>query len=140
MGSEEPLVIPGYSGTENVPFWLKFDMFFILSISCLLVQVLQSFLVALKKIIIIDWGTQFKDIITMAKRKSSEINSSSTDGYFLFLLLIFFLITTSMDTDRGLDKTFAASTEKDQKLDDAKKKDATYDSLLEHEGPVNVRE
>ena len=23
MGSEEPLVIPGYSGTENVPFWLK---------------------------------------------------------------------------------------------------------------------
>lgn len=28
MGSEEPLVMPGYDGTENVPFWLKLtDMF-----------------------------------------------------------------------------------------------------------------
>lgn len=28
MGSEEPLVIPGYEGTDNVPFWLKLtDMF-----------------------------------------------------------------------------------------------------------------
>ena len=23
MGNGEPMVIPGYSGTENVPFWLK---------------------------------------------------------------------------------------------------------------------
>lgn len=28
MGSDQPLVMPGYSGTENVPFWLKLtDMF-----------------------------------------------------------------------------------------------------------------
>lgn len=28
MGSDEPLVIQGYEGTENVPFWLKLtDMF-----------------------------------------------------------------------------------------------------------------
>ena len=28
IGSGEPLVIPGYEGTENVPFWLKLtDMF-----------------------------------------------------------------------------------------------------------------
>jgi len=28
MGSEEPLVMSGYDGTENVPFWLKItDMF-----------------------------------------------------------------------------------------------------------------
>ena len=28
MGNDEPMVIPGYSGTENVPFWLKLtDMF-----------------------------------------------------------------------------------------------------------------
>ena len=28
MGSEEPLVMSGYDGTENVPFWLKLtDMF-----------------------------------------------------------------------------------------------------------------
>ena len=28
MGSDQPLVMQGYSGTENVPFWLKLtDMF-----------------------------------------------------------------------------------------------------------------
>ncbi|MCD8166079.1 MAG: hypothetical protein LUE93_08100 [Bacteroides sp.] len=28
MGSDEPLVLPGYDGTDNVPFWLKItDMF-----------------------------------------------------------------------------------------------------------------
>ena len=32
MGSEEPLVIPGYSGTENVPFWLKLTDMFLYSI------------------------------------------------------------------------------------------------------------
>ena len=39
----------------------------------------------------------------MAKgnRKVPDINSSSTAD-IAFLLLIFFLITTSMDTDRGL--------------------------------------
>ena len=35
------------------------------------------------------------------KRGVPEINSSSTAD-IAFLLLIFFLITTSMDTDRGL--------------------------------------
>ena len=35
------------------------------------------------------------------KRKVPDINSSSTAD-IAFLLLIFFLITTSMDTDRGL--------------------------------------
>ena len=35
------------------------------------------------------------------KRKCPEVNSSSTAD-IAFLLLIFFLITTSMDTDRGL--------------------------------------
>ena len=35
------------------------------------------------------------------KREVPEINSSSTAD-IAFLLLIFFLITTSMDTDRGL--------------------------------------
>ena len=28
MGSDQPLVMPGYDGAENVPFWLKLtDMF-----------------------------------------------------------------------------------------------------------------
>ena len=32
MGSGEPLSIPGYSGTDNVPFWLKITDMFLYSI------------------------------------------------------------------------------------------------------------
>lgn len=55
----------------------------------------------------------------MAKGKRSvpEINSSSTAD-IAFLLLIFFLITTSMDTDRGLARRLPPPPEKDQKIDD----------------------
>ena len=56
----------------------------------------------------------------MAKgnRKVPEINSSSTAD-IAFLLLIFFLITTSMDTDRGLARRLPPPPEnKDQKQDD----------------------
>lgn len=60
----------------------------------------------------------------MAKgnRKVPEINSSSTAD-IAFLLLIFFLITTSMDTDRGLARQLPPPPEKDQKMDDIKVKD-----------------
>lgn len=51
------------------------------------------------------------------KRKVPDINSSSTAD-IAFLLLIFFLITTSMDTDRGLARRLPAPPEKDQKQDD----------------------
>lgn len=51
------------------------------------------------------------------KRKVPDINSSSTAD-IAFLLLIFFLITTSMDTDRGLARRLPPPPEKDQKLDD----------------------
>ena len=55
----------------------------------------------------------------MAKgnRTVPEINSSSTAD-IAFLLLIFFLITTSMDTDRGLARRLPPPPEKDQKQDD----------------------
>ena len=55
----------------------------------------------------------------MAKGKRSvpEINSSSTAD-IAFLLLIFFLITTSMDTDRGLARRLPAPPEKEQKEPD----------------------
>lgn len=36
MGSDETLRIPGYSGTENVPFWLKLTDMFLYSIYFLL--------------------------------------------------------------------------------------------------------
>lgn len=51
------------------------------------------------------------------KRKVPDINSSSTAD-IAFLLLIFFLITTSMDTDRGLARRLPPPPEKDQKQDD----------------------
>ncbi|WP_071145591.1 ExbD/TolR family protein [Bacteroides ihuae] len=55
----------------------------------------------------------------MAKEKKGvpEINSSSTAD-IAFLLLIFFLITTSMDTDRGLARRLPPPPEKDKKQDD----------------------
>lgn len=58
----------------------------------------------------------------MAKgnRKVPDINSSSTAD-IAFLLLIFFLITTSMDTDRGLARRLPPPPEKDQQKDDSDK-------------------
>ena len=54
------------------------------------------------------------------KRKVPDINSSSTAD-IAFLLLIFFLITTSMDTDRGLARRLPPPPEQDQKNDDSDK-------------------
>ena len=52
------------------------------------------------------------------KRGVPGINSSSTAD-IAFMLLIFFLITTSMDTDRGLARRLPPPPEnKDQKQDD----------------------
>ena len=55
----------------------------------------------------------------MAKGKRSvpDINSCSTAD-IAFLLLIFFLLTTSMDTDRGLARRLPPPPEKDAKVDD----------------------
>ena len=55
----------------------------------------------------------------MAKKKRSVpgINSSSTAD-IAFMLLIFFLITTSMDTDRGLARRLPPPPENDQQKDD----------------------
>jgi len=51
------------------------------------------------------------------KREVPGINSSSTAD-IAFIILIFFLVTTSMDTDRGLARQLPPPPEKDQKLDD----------------------
>ena len=56
------------------------------------------------------------------KRKVPDINSSSTAD-IAFLLLIFFLITTSMDTDRGLARRLPPPPEQNQKNDDIKLKE-----------------
>ena len=36
MGSDRPLNMPGYDGTENVPFWLKVSDMFLYAIYTLL--------------------------------------------------------------------------------------------------------
>ena len=56
------------------------------------------------------------------KRRTPEINSSSTAD-MAFLLLIFFLITTSMDTDRGLARRLPEPPQENQKQEDKEIKD-----------------
>lgn len=51
------------------------------------------------------------------KREVPEINSSSTAD-IAFLLLIFFLITTSMDTDQGLARRLPPPPEENSKVED----------------------
>ena len=51
------------------------------------------------------------------KRKLPGINASSTDD-IAFMLLIFFLITTSMDTDRGLARRLPPPPENEKQKDD----------------------
>ncbi|WP_018108291.1 hypothetical protein [Bacteroides propionicifaciens] len=42
LGSDTPLVLPGYEGTDNVPFWLKLTDMFIYSIYFLLFVTIAS--------------------------------------------------------------------------------------------------
>ena len=55
------------------------------------------------------------------KRKTPGINGSSSAD-IAFMLLIFFLITTSMDTDKGLARRLPPPVPKDQKKNEKKKK------------------
>ena len=52
------------------------------------------------------------------KRTVPEVNSSSTAD-IAFILLLFFLLTTSMDTDRGLARRLPEPPRPDQKKEDA---------------------
>lgn len=59
------------------------------------------------------------------KREVPEINSSSTAD-IAFLLLIFFLITTSMDTDRGLARRLPPPPERTRSWTMQRRRNATY--------------
>lgn len=56
------------------------------------------------------------------KRKVPELNATSTAD-ISFMLLIFFLITTSMDTDKGLARRLPPPPEDNQEQDDTKIKE-----------------
>ena len=81
------------------------------------------------------------------KRKVPDINSSSTAD-IAFLLLIFFLITTSMDTDRGLARRLPPPPENIEKQDDQKVKQRNvlqiylnmYDQLMVNGEIMNVQQ
>lgn len=55
----------------------------------------------------------------MAKRKTPEINSSSTAD-IAFLLLCYFLMTTTMDSDYGLSRRLPPIPDENQKTEDQK--------------------
>ena len=82
------------------------------------------------------------------KRKVPDINASSTAD-IAFLLLIFFLITTSMDTDRGLARRLPPPPEndKEQKNEDKVKQRNVlqiylnmYDQLMVNGEIMNVQQ
>ena len=56
------------------------------------------------------------------KRKMPGLNTSSTAD-ISFMLLIFFLVTTSMDTDQGLGRTLPKPPEEDQLNNEIKVKE-----------------
>ncbi len=58
----------------------------------------------------------------MAKRPLQEINAGSMAD-IAFLLLIFFLVTTTMDTNKGMTRQLPPMPEKDQPQDDVKVKE-----------------
>ena len=81
------------------------------------------------------------------KREVPEVNSSSTAD-IAFLLLIFFLITTSMDTDRGLARQLPPPPEENQQKDDIEIKERNmlpiflnlYDQLMCGDDVITVYE
>jgi biopolymer transport protein ExbD len=55
------------------------------------------------------------------KRKVPALNSTSSAD-IAFIMLLFFLLTSSMDTDRGLPRRLPPPPQKDQKINDVKVK------------------
>jgi len=80
----------------------------------------------------------------MATRKISEINASSTAD-IAFLLLIFFLVTTTMDVDSGISRRLPPPVNKDDIIPPVKKRNIfvvlinSADQILVNGKPGNLR-
>ncbi|MBQ4475315.1 MAG: biopolymer transporter ExbD, partial [Bacteroidales bacterium] len=76
----------------------------------------------------------------MAKRATPEINASSMAD-IAFLLLIFFLVTTTMDVDTGIQRQLPPIPEnKDQKTDVEVNKRNIYLVLVNSRGNISVNQ
>lgn len=76
----------------------------------------------------------------MAKRSTPEINASSMAD-IAFLLLIFFLVTTTMDVDTGIQRQLPPIPEnKDQKTDVEVNKHNIYLVLVNSRGNISVNQ
>ena len=76
----------------------------------------------------------------MAKRSTPEINASSMAD-IAFLLLIFFLVTTTMDVDTGIQRQLPPLPEnKDQKTDVEVNKRNIYLVLVNSRGNISVNQ
>ena len=69
------------------------------------------------------------------KRKVPDINSSSTAD-IAFLLLIFFLITTSMDTDQGLARLLPPPPDEENKESKKMSKQSKKEMLIKIENEM----
>ncbi|MBO7570541.1 MAG: biopolymer transporter ExbD [Bacteroidales bacterium] len=78
--------------------------------------------------------------MVMAKRSTPEINASSMAD-IAFLLLIFFLVTTTMDVDTGIQRQLPPIPEnKDQKTDVEVNKRNIYLVLVNSRGNISVNQ
>ena len=83
----------------------------------------------------------------MASKKTPEVNASSTAD-IAFLLLVFFLVTTTMDVDKGISRRLPPMPDENQKVEDQKINKRNIgivrinqsDRIFVGSGPVDISE
>ena len=73
----------------------------------------------------------------MARRENSEINAGSMAD-IAFLLLIFFLVTTTMDVDSGIVRKLPEKTPEDQKVDIIVKEKNIFDIVVNRKNQILI--